>query len=78
MRCGLLMKAWGYESHQVPRRCEYLERNIMTEYYVDFSSVTIDEDTYSKLMNDPDFAKQWILENAEIDQIIKADLNEKI
>ena len=65
------MKAWGYESHQVPRRYEYIERDIMTEYYVDFSSVTIDEDTYKKLMSDPDFAKQWIIDNAEIDDIGK-------
>lgn len=25
------MKAWGYESHQIPRRYEYLERYIMVE-----------------------------------------------
>jgi len=29
------MKAWGYESHQVPRRYEYLERNIMKKFKVE-------------------------------------------
>ena len=28
------MKAWGYESHQVPRRYEYIERDIMKTYRV--------------------------------------------
>ena len=28
------MKAWGYESHQVPRRCEYREREIMKKFNV--------------------------------------------
>lgn len=42
------------------------------EYYVDFSSVTIDEDTYQKLMNDPQFASQWVIDNAEIDGIVRA------
>ena len=42
------------------------------EYYVDFSSITIDEDTYQKLMNDPQFASQWVIDNAEIDGIVRA------
>tara|TARA_R100000406_G_scaffold77542_1_gene58222 strand:- start:400 stop:573 length:174 start_codon:yes stop_codon:yes gene_type:complete len=42
------------------------------EYYVDFSSITIDEDTYKKLTNDPQFASQWIIDNAEIDGIVRA------
>lgn len=42
------------------------------EYYVDFSSITIDEDTYKKLTNDPQFASQWIIDNAEIDSIVRA------
>ena len=42
------------------------------EYYVDFSSITIDEDTYKKLTNDPQFASQWIIDNAEIDSIARA------
>lgn len=43
----------------------------MTEYTVDFESVTIDEETYEKLMSDKDYLLQWVRDNASIDQIIK-------
>ena len=44
------------------------------EYYiVDFESVTIDRETYDKLENDSQYAIQWVLENARIDQIIRGD-----
>ena len=44
------------------------------EYYiVDFESVTIDRQTSDKLVNDPQYAIDWIINNAKIDQIIRGD-----
>ena len=44
------------------------------EYYiVDFESVTIDRETYDKLENDPQYAIDWIINNAKVDQIIRGD-----
>ena len=41
-------------------------------WYVDFCSITIDEDTYIKLQTNSKFASEWILDNAKIDSIIRA------
>ena len=49
------------------------------EYFiVDFESVTIDKETYDKLENDPQYAIDWIINNAKIDQIIRGDEKWKI
>ena len=42
-------------------------------YIVDFESLSIDEETYNKLMEDAEFCRSWIQENASIDQIIPGD-----
>ena len=50
------------------------EAKMEEEYYiVDFESVTIDRETYDKLENDPQYAIDWIINNAKIDQIIRGD-----
>ena len=40
-------------------------------YSVDFGSVTVGQDEYNKLTTDDDYARQWIADNAYIDQIVK-------
>ena len=50
------------------------EAKMEEEYYiVDFESVTIDRETYDKLENDSQYAIDWIINNAKIDQIIRGD-----
>tara|TARA_R100000030_G_scaffold75089_1_gene58264 strand:+ start:223 stop:426 length:204 start_codon:yes stop_codon:yes gene_type:complete len=50
------------------------EAKMEEEYFiVDFESVTIDRETYDKLENDPQYAIDWIINNAKIDQIIRGD-----
>ena len=50
------------------------EAKVEEEYFiVDFESVTIDRETYDKLENDPQYAIDWIINNAKIDQIIRGD-----
>ena len=51
-----------------------MENDLWEEYYiVDFESVTIDRETYDKLENDPQYAIDWIINNAKIDQVIRGD-----
>ena len=41
----------------------------MKYYYVDFGTVTIDEETKNKIETDKNYLKKWISENVEIDII---------
>ena len=45
-------------------------------YTVDFGSVSVDKETADRLENDAEYATQWIMENAYIDQIIKEKKDE--
>ena len=45
------------------------------KYIVDFGSVYIDQETYDKL-DDAEFCRRWIQENAYIDQVIKNFIKE--
>ena len=44
---------------------------MMKHYYVDFGTITIDEETKNKIETDKDYLKKWISENVEIDTIIE-------
>ena len=48
----------------------------MENYTVDFGSVSVDKETADRLENDAEYAIQWIMENAYIDQIIKEKKDE--
>jgi hypothetical protein len=51
------------------------EAKMEDKYIVDFGSVYIDQETYDKL-DDAEFCRQWIQENAYIDQVIKNFIKE--
>ena len=42
-----------------------------TQYIVDFGSINITKETKDKLENDKEYLKQWIKDNAYLDQIIE-------
>ena len=37
----------------------------MKHYYVDFGTITIDEETKNKIKTNEDYLKKWIFENVE-------------
>ena len=37
----------------------------MKHYYVDFGTITIDEETKNKIETNEDYLKKWIFENVE-------------
>ena len=52
------------------------EDTIPNDYVVDFGSVYIDKATKDRLDTDPEFCKEWVIEHAYIDQIIKDEYEE--
>jgi hypothetical protein len=53
------------------------EDTIPNDYVVDFGSVYIDKATKDRLDIDPEFCREWIIEHAYIDQIIKDEYEEE-
>ena len=45
----------------------------MKYYYVDFGTLTIDEETKNKIETNKDYLKKWISENVEIDTITEEE-----
>ena len=52
------------------------EDTIPNDYVVDFGSVYIDKITKDRLDTDAEFCKEWVIEHAYIDQIIKDEYEE--